>query len=335
MLVLRHIFTAIIFILFFAHCQAQNIKGLSFVAPSSPFEKNPMEEIKAVSAEWIALIPYAFSYINKPKVHHSSNQQWWGERPEGIIESIRLAKEKGIKVMLKPQVWIPRGWVGEMDFLEESDWIVWENSYRKFLLEFVEIAINYDVEMLCIGTEFKIAIQKRESFWRTLIEDVREIYDGKIIYCSNWDSYENVPFWDDVDFIGISAYFPLTPSKTPTKKELIKKWNPIVNKLSAFSEKHQKKIIFTEFGYMGIDQCAWKNWELEKVRRNMPLNEVAQQNAIDALFEVFWEKDFWAGGFLWKWFPNIDQQKAATHKDYTPQGKLALRTVQHWYDKKD
>ena len=80
--------------------------GLSFVAPPRPFSYNPMPEIQAVGANWIAVIPFGFSIQGKPRVHFDSDRQWWGERPEGTIETIRLAQKAGLKILLKPQVYI-------------------------------------------------------------------------------------------------------------------------------------------------------------------------------------------------------------------------------------
>ena len=77
-----------------------------------------------------------------------------------------------------------------------------------------------------------------------------------------------------------------------------------------------------------------KPWELEANMRNMPLNEQAQANAITALFEVFWKQDWWHGGFLWKWYPNLSGEKAKRHMDYTPQGKQAEAVIRKWYNPK-
>lgn len=332
---MRHIFFIIfIFVITFSIIgNSQNIKGVSFVAPRNPFEKDPMPAITALNAEWIAVIPFAFSYINDPVVHYKQNGHWWGERPEGIKKTLELAKANCLKVMLKPQVYIHGAWVGDMDFNSKDDWEIWEKTYRSYLWLYVEFAVEHDVEMICIGTEYRNAVHKREQFWRALIHDIKAVYKGKITYSANWDDYRIVPFWDDLDFIGINAYFPLTEVETPTKQELTKHWKPIVKELSAFSADTNKKILFTEFGYMCVDKCAWRTWEIEDQRSQLALNQEAQKNAIDAIFHVFWKEDFWAGGFLWKWFPNIKEEHAVIHKDYTPQGKIAMSTIKSWYVK--
>ena len=311
----------------------EKIKGITLVAPPKPFTNDPIHNIKNVNASWIAVVPFGFTRKGENTVQHNTPWQWWGETKEGIVRSTQLAHEQDVKVMLKPQIYIPGGWVGELDFKSDEDWITWENSYREYIMHFVNIAIEQDIEMLCIGTEFKIAIKKREKFWRQLIKEVRAVYGGKLVYSANWDSYKEVPFWDVLDYVGISAYFPLTDTKTPEKNELLKKWRPIVKDLKKYSKKKQKKILFTEYGYLSVDGCAYRAWELEKKVNQLSINELAQANAIEGILSSFWQQDFWAGGFLWKWFPNGEGHEGYPEKDYTPQNKLSEMALAKWYKK--
>ena len=104
-------------------------------------------------------------------------------------------------------------------------------------------------------------------------------------------------------------------------------------RLKKFSNHHNKPILFTEYGYLSVDGCAYKTWELEKKRRELPANEKAQSNALEALYSSFWDESWWAGGFLWKWYPNGVAQEGRRAKDYTPQGKVSERTIKKWYQK--
>ncbi len=49
-----------------------------------------------------------------------------------------------------------------------------------------------------------------EAFWRTLVGRVRERYSGLVSYGANFDQFEEVGFWDALDFIAVNAYFPLS-----------------------------------------------------------------------------------------------------------------------------
>ncbi len=80
-----------------------------------------------------------------------------------------------------------------------------------------------------------------------------------------------------------------------------------------------------------MDGSAGKTWELENQIRELPVNEMAQANAYEALFSSFSEEGFWHGGFLWKWFPDGHGHEGYIEKDYTPQGKVSLGTLAEWY----
>ena len=309
------------------------ITGITMVAPPRNFSKDPMPAMKELGAKWVAIVPYAFTPRNSANVRFGSDRQWWGEREDGIVESIRLAKKNGMKVMLKPQVWLHGSWVGEMDFETEEDWKIWEVDYENYIMSFVDVAVRMKVEIICIGTELKIAATKREEFWRDLIAKVRRRYDGLLTYSANWDDYKSLPFWDVLDVIGISVYFPLSDAPTPNVYYLKYKWGSVKKKLKRFSEKLEKPILFTEYGYLSVDGCAHKTWELERKRRELNANERAQSNALEALYSSFWAESWWAGGFLWKWYPNGMTREERRVKDYTPQGKISEKVIKKWYQK--
>jgi hypothetical protein len=49
-----------------------------------------------------------------------------------------------------------------------------------------------------------------------------------------------VPFWNELDYIGIDAYFPLSDAVTPTVAEL-KKWKAHILKMDKLQTKINKK----------------------------------------------------------------------------------------------
>lgn len=319
-----------------ASAQDMPMKGITLVAPPSPIGQAEMDALGEVNTEWIALVPYGFSRgTDEPKIRYNLDRQWWGEKQEGIEKCIALAHQNGIKVLLKPQVYIHGSWVGDVSFDNEEDWKAWEDGYREYIHFYGRLAADNDVDMFCIGTEYKLAVQRRPEFWRAIIREVRAYYPGALIYSSNWDGYEKVTFWDDLDYIGISAYFPLTEDKTPTVEKLLSEWKPIKKKLANFSAQQGKKMVFTEYGYLTIDGCAWRAWELEKGVRNRTINQQAQANAYHALLLSFWSEEWWGGGFLWKWFPDGMGHEGYPERDYTPQGKQSQEVIRSWYGRCD
>jgi len=45
--------------------------------------------------------------------------------------------------------------------------------------------------------------------------------------------------------------------------------------------------------------------------------------------------NWWAGGFLWKWFPNGEGGEGYNDRDYTPQGKKAEQILKECYQNLD
>ncbi len=346
---IKTIFSALLFLIFFKSCdqaarismpevdapkKTQMLKGLSFVAPPKAFSESPMKAVNAVNADWIAVIPYGFSVVGEPKVFFNTNRQWWGEREEGVRETIKLAQEANINILLKPQIYIPGSWTGDLDYKTDEEWQSWEEGYTKYIMTFAKVATEFEIPVFCIGTEFKIGARKREQYWRDLIKQVREIYQGKITYAANWDEYMDVPFWDDLDYAGINAYFPLNSDKTPSVDALKNSWQPHKKAIRKFYNKIKKPIVFTEYGYLSVDGCAYNTWELESKVKSLDINEKAQANAINALLETFWDEPYWYGGFIWKWFPNMRGGEGYNNRDYTPQGKEGQTVLKEWYGKK-
>lgn len=315
--------------------QNQSIKfsGITMVAPPNPIDLRPINKIKAVNAEWVCLVPYGFIRSGSTDVQFNLNFQWWGEKEEGIVESIRLAKKAGLRVMLKPQIYMHGKWIGDLAYSSQKEWAGFEQSYTEFIMHWSDIAEKENVELFCVGTEIKQSAQQREEYWRSLIEKIRSDYCGKLCYSSNWDAYQDVPFWDALDFVGVSAYFPLSTKKTPSVKQLGNAWSEQMKELKKFSELNDKQILFTEYGYLTVDGCAGRTWELEKKIKSLSKNEQAQANAIEAMLKKFYKEDFWAGGFLWKWFPDGMGHEGYPDKDYDPQGKKAEAVIQEWYGK--
>jgi hypothetical protein len=144
-----------------------------------------------------------------------------------------------------------------------------------------------------------------------------------------------VAFWDDLDYIGVDAYFPLSEADTPSVCTLKEAWKPYIAELKAFAQQWNKPILFTEYGYLSLDGAADKTWILEKNRQAASINEQVQANAIQALLESFGIEEWWAGGFLWKWYPNYyaAMGEGQHARDYSPQGKKAQKILQQLFQK--
>jgi hypothetical protein len=306
------------------------IDGLSLVSPRFQVTDTMLKSVKEVNAEWVAVIPYAMTFKDSTSLIYDHERQWWGETKSGTIQLIEAARKNDLKIMLKPHIWVIRGkWVGEITFQTEEEWQIWENNYRKYILDFACLAEDHKVEMFCLGTELKQFVTQRPGFWRLLILECRKAYSGSLIYAANWDDYRNTQFWHLLDYIGIDAYFPLSKEKNPSLNELEDSWQSISRSLEKFSNKHQKNIIFTEYGYQGIDYGTARPWE---TNADYNVNLDLQNNTLNALYKCIWSENWFSGGFLWKWHLDPPDDSVKRRRDlYSPQNKPAYEVIKKAY----
>lgn len=303
-------------------------KGMNLVAPIKELKIKTLEELKAHHINSISLIPYAFVSIENASVNYNNKRQWWGERTEGIITTNKMAHDYKMTVMLKPHLWINRGfYTGHLDFSSAAEWKKWEADYEKYILDFAKLAQEEKIELFCFGTELGNSVAKRPDYWFMLIKKIKKIYSGKLTYAANWDDFDKVPFWNELDYIGIDAYFPLSDATTPSVEDLNKAWQKHLLKMQNLQTKTNKKILFTEFGYRNSDQAAKEPWtENQKI-----INNLAQANGYESLFQTMTQKPWFAGGFAWKWYADDYHKEQKNSVDYTPQDKPALETIKKWY----
>lgn len=312
--------------------ESEKIDGVAFVSPPQVVGEREMEFIKTSNADWVQLIPYAYSRPNKTKVSYGSEWQWWGERPDGIRTMIQAAKKQGLKVLVKPHMWIGgHGWAGNYTHKDGKDWEAWAKSYLAYILEFAAISEEEGVDMLCVGTEMKQITIDYPEYFGWLADSVRSVFSGPVTYASNWDNYENLKFWDKMDYIGVDGYFPLVDDATPEVDQLVKAWEGEKKKLAAASKKHQKPILFTEWGYLSVDQSGWRTWELEASIQSRDLNMQAQANCYEAFFQALWDEPWFAGGFAWQWYAEHPNSGGLRDKDHTPQNKPAMEILKERY----
>ena len=65
---------------------------------------------------------------------------------------------------------------------------------------------------------------RHEHRWRRIIAAVRKVTKAPLTYAANWTDYQRVGFWDDLDIIGIQAYFPVSDKKSASVAELHAGW---------------------------------------------------------------------------------------------------------------
>ncbi|MEM7187874.1 MAG: glycoside hydrolase, partial [Bacteroidota bacterium] len=201
----------------------------------------------------------------------------------------------------------------------EADWKQLETSYREFIISYAELARDLDVAIFCVGTELEQFIVHRPEYWSQLISEIKKIYKGKLTYAANWDEYKRVPFWEQLDYIGVDAYFPISENKTPGLEESRLGWQRWKEELEGVSTTHDRKILFTEYGYRSVDFAGKEPWKSD--RDMTSVNLTAQSNLTQALYEEIDTEPWYAGGFIWKWYIEHKESGGANNARFTPQNK--------------
>jgi len=327
-------YSVLVFIVFgcaAASIQPNKINGVSFVASVDAIDTTHTKPIVKINSNAAAIMPFGFIRDKShPEIIHNTDRQWFGETRAGAKQYIETLRKDNISIMIKPQLWLWHGeFTGLLKMNNETDWKLLEQSYSNFIMEYAELAKEVNAEVLCIGTELEEFIKNRPDYWSQLIKEIRKVYKGKLTYAANWDEFRRTPFWTEVDYIGIDAYFPVSDMKTPTIEDCIKGWEKHKKDLKNFSEQIDRLILFTEYGYRSVDYTGKEPWRYD--RSMTSINIQAQNNATQALFDAVWHEDWFAGGYLWKWFVDHRKVGGVKNNQFTPQNKPVEAIIEAYY----
>ena len=281
-----------------------------------------LRALAGMGVGWISITPFGFQ-----RASDDTEIRWGGQRFAESDDRLRAvtaqARALGLKVMMKPHIWLrPPAWPGSINHATDAAWVAWFASYRPFILHYAALAQSEGMDAFSIGNELQYASLKDRE-WRGVIASVRSAYTGPITYGATAEEVTGVPFWDAVDFIGVSAYFVLAEEQTPSPAALAAAWRPVSDRLRALSTRHGKRVVFTEIGYRSADFAAWRHWE---IKDDAPVNLPAQATAYAGIFESVWDQDWMGGAYFWKWFSHPGHSGADSN-DFEFEGKPAAAIV--------
>jgi len=252
-----------------------------------------------------------------------------------VIAAIQEFHRRDLAVMLKPHVDALSGeWRGTFQPANVDAWFA---SFTAFITHYARMAQTNNVEMLCVGTEFvQLSGSANRARWTAVIRAVRSVYRGRLLYAANatfgGDEFTSVSFWDQMDVIGLDAYFPLTDHNDPGVAALVASWNSnasgfrIVAAIQNFAAAHPRQpVIFSEVGYRSVAGANRRPYDF-----SMPgaVDNTEQQDCYEALYEV-WSPHVATlkGIFWWSWSV---PPPTATDTDYTPWTKPAEIVLKSW-----
>jgi hypothetical protein len=248
----------------------------------------------------------------------------------------------GMNVLLKPMVDVADSsntWRAQITPSNVNDWFT---SYTNFIDTFADLAQtnkSKGVTMLSVGCELN-SMEQYTQQWNNVIASVRSRYSGQLTYSANWNGttvngvnnvggYSTVPWWNQLDSIGIDAYFPLTYQNNPTEAQLQSSWNGIANNIQSWRANQglSQKVIFTEVGYPSFDGANSQGWGASNPSQ---VDQQEQSDCYQALLTTMSARSWYDGQFWWAW----STDPLGGYSDptgYTPQQKSVQNVLASAY----
>ena len=296
-----------------------------FARKGSYQEKSAFDSLKKMkentNSNFVILAPNGLQdTAQSEEICYTSEATVSDDELKGMID---YAKELGMRVALKPTVNCKNGtWRAHVNFFDEDvvcepKWCNWFESYTEFQLHYARLAKEMGVEMHIAGCEMVMA-ERREAEWRKLIADIRSEFYGFVSY--NTDKYQehNVKWWDAVDVISSSGYYPLED------------WENQLDRIEAVVKKFQKPFFFAEAGCMSIvdSNKVPNDWTVQG-----EADVKGQADWYEAMFEACLKREWVRGMAFWSWNSHLYTKNAALkRKDYEIYAKPAEKIVKKYYD---
>jgi hypothetical protein len=220
-----------------------------------------------------------------------------------VRQLINEIHQAGMGVVLLPVLFVDDGtWEG---VITPADIDAWFSHWQEILIHYADLAKEAGVEVLLISSEM-VTMQKQHVQWLKLIDTVRQHYQGLLSYSANWwfdaaefQSVFDMEQWDQLDYIGVTAYFELTDKADPSLAELEAAWSHdrdgrnVLDDLDRLSSQHgNRPIVFWEFGYQSKKGTNIEPWNYPKPGDPDPQE---QADAYQAYFKVLSPFPWWSG----------------------------------------
>ncbi|MGH7494897.1 MAG: glycoside hydrolase family 113 [bacterium] len=297
--------------------------------------RESLKQLGKLGVDAISVTP--FGYLQSPQqpefLRHSDGLG--SENDESLLASLQFAKELGMRVMLKPHMWVggsSYGWPGDLHLDSMQEWRSFFAGYERWMRHYAMLAEIYGFDSLCLGVELVHATRGNEALWRELIFRLRGLYSGPMVYAANWgEEFERLSLWSNLDAIAINCYYPLSQKENASAAELLAGANDIADKIATVAQKYQKPVLITEIGFCSRPG-AWV--QPHRDDRSAPVHEECQRRSYEAIYKAFSHRTWLAGIYWWKWPTDLDDGGSEDNQ-FTPNGKAAAQVVAQWYKSRD
>jgi hypothetical protein len=203
----------------------------------------------------------------------------------------QLAEQLGTD---NPFQWVPQN-------ITEADtawWDEWFDQWGDFIEPKAQVAEANGIELLCIGAHLDyVDLDCNIPRWRGLIDRIRSVYSGKLIYLSLKFEGPNPAWASQLDYVGAYMGRPIASTNDPTVFELM-------DGISAFVDDvpHAKPVIFF-LDFASIDSAAMGAMapDILEPTAHLCIDFQEQADIYEAFFRIMETREQVAGLMSWNY----------------------------------
>ena len=315
------------------------IKGFNFAHEGyaiyngygSKLSRQSLSEQASLGANTVALVPYSYMRDHQSPSFLPFMTRAGTETDEGLLEDRYQCLQLGMYTVLKPQIWLGSNqWPGSVEMQSDADWQAFFDYYYRWMRHYALLAEIHEMDMLCVGVEFAKASLKQPEKWRELIRQLKGIYSGPLTYAANWgEEFEKCTFWDELDYIGLNCYYPLSKDQQAEKKELSTAFQEILAKAQKVSQQYKRPLLFTEIGYTSTS-TPWVQPHLDG--KHQHYDGMAQKKCYEVVMENLPSHTDWCKGILWWKYPSYTNHGGEGHTGFTPNDKPTEEILKSYFE---
>lgn len=294
-----------------ARAAPQPWRGVNLIATpdaplGSPACERSLRHLRDLGGNGVALIPFLWQPApGDPRIVLGD-----AVSTDQLRAGIRQARSLGLRVLVKPHVWVPQTWAGAIAFTRTDDQAEWLRRYRTLLLDLATLAQTEGADALAIGTELRGV--SGDPGWPDLIRDLRDRFRGQITYVAHWDGeLDRLPFRPLLDIASISLYPPLGADDAGLPARI----DALAAGLAA-----QGPLWIGELGLRSAVNGQAKPWESPEERDATPDGDL-QARVLDHWLTAL-DRHGLHDVLLWRWFSD-PAAGGPQDTDFTLQGKPA------------
>lgn len=283
-----------------------------------------LDELARLGVTWVSLTPFGRLWSLQSTEILMDFEAPYEDNRAAVLRMIAQAHAHGMKVLVIPHLWVETGgWRGEIEPGSPAGWTAYQASYRRFVTAWARDAQAAGADAFSIGVECKSWSGRFGTYWRSLIGELRSVFDGLLTYSANWDEVDGVLFWDLLDLVGINAFYPLAEHDGATYGEYVEGARKARDLVRASIAALDMPVVFVEVGYTTRPNAAVQPWLWPDDMTAVAEDEDEQARALAAVFEVFLPEPWFTGFFVWRYYASLDDVSQEAGWGFSPHAKVA------------